>query len=71
MSDHIALHAIATKADAEFQSALIAAYGKDRAGDARYWHETEHRDPEVIRTKVAYSMAIDRWQRAYVAAGRP
>jgi hypothetical protein len=71
MTDHRILHLAATRLDAEFQAALVAAYGKARAGDARYYHEADHDDAEVIRLSVAYRKAIDAWQRAYVAAGRP
>jgi hypothetical protein len=71
MTDHRILHAAATKLDVELQDALVAAYGKARAGEARYYHETDHDDVEVIRLSVAYRKAIDVWQRAYVEAGRP
>jgi hypothetical protein len=71
MTDHHSLHAIATRLDTEFQDALVAVYGAERAGDARYFPLTAHDDAEVIRLSVAYSQAIDAWQRAYVDAGRP
>lgn len=36
------LREAAQKADDAFTSALVAEYGKARAGDARYWHDSAH-----------------------------
>lgn len=58
---------IAQKADDAFSAALVAEYGKARAGDARYWHDGAH--PASIRALAAAKVAADERVRQAIEEG--
>lgn len=54
-----AARAVATRADAHFQSQLIRVYGERHAGDARYRYQ--HADPDVAAAAAAYKQASESY----------
>lgn len=61
------LRARAQKADDAFTSALVAEYGKARAGDARYWHDGLH--PLAVRQLAAAKVEADREVQTAIEEG--
>jgi hypothetical protein len=55
-----ALYRAALDADTAFHDALVRAYGKARASDARYQYQ--HADADVIRTAEAKRLADEAWR---------
>ncbi len=57
-------YAAAIEADKAFHAALVAFYGKRRAGDARYYMDHDAHAVDVIRTKGEYLRAAENLRKA-------